>query len=364
MPRRCFRGLQVLVLGGVLSPIASASDGVLEINQACATAPGGCFPGDSAGFPVTLGASGSYRLTSELSASGDASGIEILAPDVTLDLGGFTVRGARPCTGTFPQLSCTAGVGRGIAGTAPNAQVASGMVTGFAGGGLELGAGALVSNIVAHHDGGNGITVGERGRVTDSQATLNGGIGISVGSASLIHRCSSVSNLDRALSPGATALDSVTADGPGSAGTCFADAFEPNQTEGTTASLGSVSDADANGASFAAELDGSGDADWFSYQLNDGPGATPDPALTLTSGGPLRMCLFYQCESGTLALTCPAGSTAATSPSGRGGCCITGSSLQIVPDCTGGFGNSGTVAFRLDSGPAGQCTAYSLSWHP
>ena len=32
---------------------ASASDGVLEINQTCATQTG-CFPGDSAGFPVTL----------------------------------------------------------------------------------------------------------------------------------------------------------------------------------------------------------------------------------------------------------------------------------------------------------------------
>ena len=35
-----------------LTPAASAfaSDGVLEINQACATSAGGCFPGDATGF--------------------------------------------------------------------------------------------------------------------------------------------------------------------------------------------------------------------------------------------------------------------------------------------------------------------------
>jgi len=360
-------GRFALVLAFAAPAALAGLEGSIEINQVAAQA-GGVTPSDGPGLPVTISVSGSYRLTGELSASGDTSGIEVLAPDVTLELGGFTVRGGRPCTGTPPQLVCPAGLGRGIVGTASNTRVVGGVVTGFADGGVELGPGALVSSVAAHHNGRVGIEVGERSRVTDSQATRNGGIGISAGDASLIHGCSSVGNLDQAaaLGAGATALDSLFVDGPGSfdPGSCFADPFEPNQLEGASAFLGSVTDSDGNGASVAAELAGPGDVDWFSYHLSDGTGATPDPTLALTSGGPLRMCLFYECDGGTLALTCPAASSAATSPSGRGGCCTTSAALQIIPDCVGVFSDSGTVVFRADSGPAGQCTPYGLSWHP
>ena len=60
-----------------------ASDGAVEINQACAENTG-CFSGDTAGFPVTIDASAgrSYRLTSDLillsaSTSGIQSGVRI-----------------------------------------------------------------------------------------------------------------------------------------------------------------------------------------------------------------------------------------------------------------------------------------------
>lgn len=54
---------RTIVLGtlgaAALSSIpASASDGVLEINQTCAIQTG-CFAGDTAGLPVTISASGS-----------------------------------------------------------------------------------------------------------------------------------------------------------------------------------------------------------------------------------------------------------------------------------------------------------------
>jgi hypothetical protein len=48
-----------------------AVDGVLEINQACVSV--GCFPGDLAGFPVTISSTGSYRLTSSLDVTGEGS---------------------------------------------------------------------------------------------------------------------------------------------------------------------------------------------------------------------------------------------------------------------------------------------------
>jgi hypothetical protein len=41
-----------------------AGDGKLEINQSCIAV--GCFPGDTAGFPVTITSSGSYLLTGNL----------------------------------------------------------------------------------------------------------------------------------------------------------------------------------------------------------------------------------------------------------------------------------------------------------
>ncbi len=52
-------------LAGLLLTLATsayASDGVLEINQACAVNTG-CFPGDDPGFPVTVVQPGSYSLT-------------------------------------------------------------------------------------------------------------------------------------------------------------------------------------------------------------------------------------------------------------------------------------------------------------
>ena len=58
------RNLCVLLLSGLLLATSSwAGDGVLEINQACAVETG-CMPGDTAGFPVAILTSGSYRLTS------------------------------------------------------------------------------------------------------------------------------------------------------------------------------------------------------------------------------------------------------------------------------------------------------------
>ena len=67
-----------------------ASDGVIEINQACVNS-GGCFSGDNAGFPVTIGAPGSYILTSSLRGNHSSVAIEITADRVSLDLNGFSL---------------------------------------------------------------------------------------------------------------------------------------------------------------------------------------------------------------------------------------------------------------------------------
>jgi hypothetical protein len=50
------RRLMLILLLLLFATPALAVDGVLEINQTCAVQTG-CFAGDTAGFPVTIGAS-------------------------------------------------------------------------------------------------------------------------------------------------------------------------------------------------------------------------------------------------------------------------------------------------------------------
>jgi hypothetical protein len=93
---KTFIRVQVVVSGfvaiflGLLASSALAVDGVIEINQAKA-AIGGVTPGDTAGFPVTISAAGSYRLTGNLVADPGTVAIEITAANVRADLNGFKV---------------------------------------------------------------------------------------------------------------------------------------------------------------------------------------------------------------------------------------------------------------------------------
>ena len=83
---------------GLSAGIANASDGVLEINQTCAVQTG-CFPGDTAGFPVTITEADrrSYRLTSDLVVPLPSNtGIYLHISSATLDLGGFVFGEADP----------------------------------------------------------------------------------------------------------------------------------------------------------------------------------------------------------------------------------------------------------------------------
>ena len=78
----------------LLTQLALASDGVVEINQTCATRVG-CFMNDSEGFPVFISEPGSYRLTSDLTlpTAADLDGIRVSGSNVTIDLNGFTING-------------------------------------------------------------------------------------------------------------------------------------------------------------------------------------------------------------------------------------------------------------------------------
>jgi hypothetical protein len=151
----------------VHADLASASDGVPEINQACAQT--GCFPGDAPGFPVTITQQGSYRLTGNLSLPSNTTAIQIDATFVTLDLGGFLVSGPNACTG-YPPTGCTTTVGNpGIFSGQFLVVVRNGSVYGMGGQGIQLdGASSEVDSVRVLGCGGSGIRVGANGRVAHS----------------------------------------------------------------------------------------------------------------------------------------------------------------------------------------------------
>jgi hypothetical protein len=191
----------------LFAPTARSSDGVLEINQVCAIGPG-CFAGDAAGFPVTITNRGSYRLTSNLTvANANTTAISVQQEFVTVDLGGFHIRGVTDCT-PDPVVCTPLGTGSGVAvdtsarfgvhvrnGTVSR-MGASGVVVGGEGvveqivaeenGGIGIVGGnpavflshALVRNNVAHFNGSHGIQTGEGAVVTGNSATRNAADGI------------------------------------------------------------------------------------------------------------------------------------------------------------------------------------------
>ena len=172
------RVLLFLILA-LLARTSFASDGVLKINQACATSSTGCFPGDTAGFPVTIGQTGSYRLTGNLSVPLNVTAIQTNAVNVTLDLGGFIVNGANVCAG-YPTTGCSVTNGNpGISSAQYLVVVRNGSVSAMGGDCISLtGRSSEVDRVRALSCGRNGILVGGTGRITRSFAGANVTVGI------------------------------------------------------------------------------------------------------------------------------------------------------------------------------------------
>jgi parallel beta-helix repeat protein len=142
---------------------AGAVDGTIEINQAKVLANGG--------FPYSVG-SGSYRLTGNLTVPASTNGINVTAPNVTIDLNGFSIIG--PLTGTLTSASPI-----GIDAFDILVTVENGIVTGF-GTGIVVGGGGIIRNV--HADANfNGIEASNNSVVTGCTANNGntGGTGIS-----------------------------------------------------------------------------------------------------------------------------------------------------------------------------------------
>lgn len=149
--------IALLCLG--LGRSAQAVDGVIEINQAAATA-GGVTTGDTMGFPVTISAAGSYRLTGNLTVNGgNETAILVTHSDVTIDLNGFTIgclagQGQQACGPSSPEAT-----GSGIVTTAvsiKNVTIRNGVVRGMGSDGINVYEGRI-ENLTVTESGGDGI---------------------------------------------------------------------------------------------------------------------------------------------------------------------------------------------------------------
>ncbi len=187
---------------------AVAVDGVLEINETCAVSTG-CFSGDTAGYPVTIGGSAgrSYRLTGDLIVPDvNTTGIRVSTSSVTIDLNGFEiVRFA--CVGvttncTLVGINATGiGVnGRGILNRGNS--VKNGSITGMGSIGVALGDQAQVSGLRVRWNRTNGISTGAGSTVSGNTAYQNGNFGIRASRGSTVSGNSVYQNSDDGISVG------------------------------------------------------------------------------------------------------------------------------------------------------------------
>ncbi len=176
-----------------LSGLASAADGVIEINQsvALAGAVNGNLVADPAGFPVNITQPGSYRLTGNLDVRvapnpQNVDAIDVGANDVSIDLNGFAIYGPTVCTGTPPTtlLSCTPqGVGRGIdAGIRNNVSVFGGTVNGAGSYGIYCGFGCRIERMHVENSGLEGITAADGSLIFGNTSRRNQNRGIQTSS--------------------------------------------------------------------------------------------------------------------------------------------------------------------------------------
>lgn len=180
---------------------AFASDGQLEINQACAVNTG-CFPGDAAGFPVTVPAPGSYLLTGNLATGSSAvTAIEVAANDVTVDLNGFTISCA-PAIGAAPRECNGSGDGYGVIWDRSgrlNTTVRNGTVTGMGQWGVGVHLFGRVENITARNNGGFGIFGFNASVIVGNIAVDNGNSGISINAGGIVKDNLSVGNANAGI---------------------------------------------------------------------------------------------------------------------------------------------------------------------
>ena len=173
-----------LALAG--TPAPAHADGVIDLNQDCATS--GCFAGDAPNFPITINQPGHYRLTSDLAPPANTTAIVASVPSghVWLDLNGFTVKGDNTCPEfPIPVTSCEHVTGvSGLTLLAAGGSLRNGTVRGFRGNGVRgtLNGGFLIEDVSILENGNDGLALNlsEAGFglvIRNSRFVRNGGSG-------------------------------------------------------------------------------------------------------------------------------------------------------------------------------------------
>jgi len=155
---------------------AAAVDGVIEINQSRALA-GGITGGDFPGYPITINAPGSYRLTGNLQGALNNDAIDIVSDDVTLDLNGFTLTGGGGL------------INDGIVIAAKNVEVRNGTIRGFTRNGIFTNINTQYIRVIGVAAIGNtifGIDLQGQGNIIDGCTVLNNGNGLRAFEGSLV----------------------------------------------------------------------------------------------------------------------------------------------------------------------------------
>lgn len=203
------------------SSLALAGNGLLEINQTCATQTG-CFPGDAAGFPVEITTPGSYLLTSnlDLSAHPDTIAISISSDGTSLNLGGFSIIGDITCTGSGATLSCPTGAGTGILASGVGANIHNGTVRNFSRFGIAgTGDGGRIHDVYVRHNGSVGISVTTEGIFNRVVVQENNSVGLNAGNQSVVMNSIAKGNAGNGFDLGArSVINGSTSYGNGGAG--------------------------------------------------------------------------------------------------------------------------------------------------
>jgi hypothetical protein len=133
-------------------------------------------PGDFSGLH-RITSSGVYRLSCDLFGAANRHGVVVAANEVTLDLGGRTLRGeADSLAGVYVQPGR-----RGVT-------IEHGTIVGWGAGGVRADGviDVRLENVALLHNGGAGVSTGGRATVRSVRAISNGAQGVTVGRWSVI----------------------------------------------------------------------------------------------------------------------------------------------------------------------------------
>lgn len=174
-----------LVLAAVLAVAA-----LLRPAPAAAPALASATPISS--LPYTIGASGTYCVTANLTGVANQHGITVNADNVVIDLGGHVLQGVAD------SLS-------GVNAFAVNVTVKNGAVQGWGGHGVQVGKHGAVERVFARENGDIGIRASDWSVVSHCSASLNGNAEILVAEGGVVRDCA-VSALANGVIVGSSAI--------------------------------------------------------------------------------------------------------------------------------------------------------------